>query len=249
MAETALKMPKVSIITPTIREKGLSLVEQGLKNQTFKDFEWLIGSPFEPTGLKQPFKWVKDEFEGGFWTLNRIYNELFRQAQGKIIVTLQDWIWIQPNGIEKFVLAVDKKDSVVSGVGDQFTELDQYGKPIFKVWGDPRKTEEFGSFYECFWEDCEWNWAAFPKDAVYEVGGMDEELDFLGYGGDQYQICERMSEVGVRFFLDQTNESRTLRHGRVKDWDHNHVLLNGMYDKRKTVLNKEGKWPVLDYLK
>lgn len=246
MAKTA---PKVSIITPTIREKGLKLIDTSLQNQTFKDYEWLIGSPFEPKGLKTPFRWIKDDYKGGFWSLNRIYNELFRQSQGKIIVTWQDFIWTYPNGLEKFVLAVDKKDAVVSGVGDQFTELDRYGKPVFQVWGDPRRTEEFGSFYECFWEDCEWNWAAFPKEAVYEVGGMDEELDFLGYGGDQYQICERMADIGVRFFLDQTNESRTLRHGRVKDWDQNHVLLNGMYDKRKIVLTKEGKWPMLDYLK
>lgn len=242
-------MPKVSVITPTIRKDGLKVVETGLKNQTFKDFEWLICSPFEPDNVKIPYRWIKDDYKGGFWSLNRAYNALFRESAGSIVITLQDWIWIYPNGLDKFVQAVSKHAAMISGVGDQFCELDQYGKPVFQVWGDPRRTSEFGSFYECFWEDCEWNYAGFPKKLIYDIGGMDEELDFLGYGGDQYQVCERLSESGVKFFLDQTNESRTLRHGRVKDWDHNHVLLNGMYDRRKTVLIQEGKWPILDYLK
>ena len=35
--------------------------------------------------------------------------------------------------------------------------------------------------------DAEWNWCA-PKQAIIDIGGMDEQPDF-GYGGDQLQAA------------------------------------------------------------
>lgn len=239
---------EVTVVTPTIRKDGLRIVEAGLKNQTIP-YRWLIGSPFKPDNVSIEHEWVEDDFKGGYWSLNRIYNKLFKQIDDGVIVTLQDWIWIDPKGLEKFALAIEETGGVISGVGHQYCDTDKYGKPIIQVWDDPRFNDKYGSFYECYWEDCEWNWAAFHRDAIYEVGGMDEELDFLGYGGDQYQVCERLSILGARFYLDQENQSRTLKHGRVKDWDKNHVLFNGAYGERKQDLFERGMWPVLNYLK
>jgi len=242
---------KVSVITPTIRKEGLELVKKALKNQTFKDFEWLIGSPFDP-GVPDA-KWLQDCWSEGYWSLNRSYNSLFLASKGDLIVTLQDWIWIPPDGIEKFVLASETVRGVISGVGDQYERVGQYGKPEVKIWSDPRKNTKNGSFYECYPNDAEWNWCSFPREAIFDIGGMDEQLDFLGYGGDQLQAVERMDALGWKFYLDQTNESYTVRHGREdfggqESWDGNHVLFNGKYDARKKELINAKKWPVLDYL-
>lgn len=237
---------RVSVVTPTIYNDRLELPKQALANQTFKDFEWLICSRIDPK--IEGATWIPDTFKDGFWGLNRAYNALFRAAKGEIIVTLQDNIWVLPNGLEKFVAAVQETGGFVSGVGDQYGRIGQYGKPEVKVWNDPRKTDRNGTFYECFANDIEWNWAAFPREAVFEVGGMDEGLDFLGYGGDQLQLMERVEEAGYKCYLDQTNESFTLRHSRVKGWDKNHVIFNGKYDKRKEELKEKGEWPHLHFL-
>lgn len=245
---------KVSIVTPTIRKEGLNILRRCVSCQTYKPIEWLVGSPFDPEISFAT--WVKDDFKGGYWTLNRIYNKLFAQATGDIIVTWQDFIWAPRDGIEKFVDALSEmgEKSVVSGVGDQYERINELGQPEVKIWSDPRKSLKHGSFYECYPNDAEWNWCAFPKKAVYDIGGMDEGLDFLGYGGDQLQAVERMDALGYKFYLDQTNESFTLRHGREdfggqKDWDKKHVILNGEYDKRKWELSRQNKWPTLEYLK
>jgi len=240
-------MPKISVITPTIYPERLEIVRKALSNQTFKDFEWLIGSPFDPQ-IKE-VRWIVDDFKGGFWSLNRVYNRLFKEASGELLVSLQDNIWVPPTGLEKFWIDYDATRGIISGVGDQYAKLDEFGKPIVKVWEDPRKTDKYGSFYECNWNDAEFNWCAIPRQAVFDVGGMDENLDFLGYGGDQLQLCERLNDLGCKFYLDQTNESFTLRHGRKEGWDENHVLHNGAYDKRKAELKEKGLWPVLNYLK
>lgn len=237
---------KVTVITPTIRKEGLSVLEHALKNQTYKEFEWLIGSPFDPRIPSA--QWIPDKFTEGYWTLNRIYNSLFLVAQGELIITLQDWIWILPDGIEKFVEAYKTTKGVISGVGDQYERIGKYGKPEVKIWSDPRKNTNNGSFYECYPNDAEWNWCAIPKQAIIDIGGMDEQLDFLGYGGDQLQAVERMDACGWKFYLDQTNESFTVRHNRddfggQEKWDENHVLFNGRYSTRKAELIASGKWP------
>ncbi len=242
---------KVSILTPSVRPKGLNIVEKALKNQTFKNFEWLLGTNFDP-GISWA-KWIPDNFTGGYWTLNRIYNSLFKSAKGDLIISLQDNIWIPPDGVEKLVTASESTEGIISGVGDQYARAGQFGKPEVKIWSDPRKNLENGSFYECYPNDVEWNWCIFPKSFIFEVGGCDEKLDFLGFGGDQLQVSERMDALGKKFYLDQTNESFTVRHSREDfggqdKWDANHVLFNGAYDKRKAELIKSGQWPKLKYL-
>lgn len=237
--------PTVSVLIPSNRPDRLDLARQSLKRQTYEDFEVLICSPFDP-GFGD--RWVPDTFEGGFWSLNRAYNALFKEARGALFVTLQDSIWIQPDSIEKFWYGYESTKGCISGVGDQYSGLDDLGKPTGKVWSDPRKTRQAGAFYECYPNDIEFNHACFPKKAAFEVGGFDEGLDFLGYGGDQLQFMERVGELGYKTYLDQTNESFTLQHGRKEGWDDNHVLFNGVYDKRKEELITQGLWPRLNYL-
>lgn len=243
---------KISVVTPTIRREGLDVVKKSLLKQTHKDWEWLIGSSFNPE-IKEA-TWIRDDFKGGYWSLNRIYNRLFTHAQSELIVTWQDWIYGNIEGLAKFIEHYNETGGIISGVGDQYESVDKWGKPQVKIWSDPRKRTDLGSFYECYPNDAEWNWCAIPKAAIFQAGGMDESLDFLGYGGDQLQIGERMDALGWKFYLDQTNESYTIRHDRSdfggqKEWDKNHTLFNGEYDKRKADLIKQGVWPVLPYLK
>jgi hypothetical protein len=252
MENSQINKVKVSVITPTLRKEGLNVVRNSLAHQSYRNFEHLIGSPFDPE-IPEAI-WVKDNFKGGFWSLNRIYNRLFSRASGEIIVTWQDWIWAPPDALEKFVINVEAAQAVVSGVGDQYEKVGRFGKPEIKIWSDPRKTDKYGSFYECNPNDAEWNFCAFPREAIFKIGGMDEKLDFLGYGGDQLQAVERMDACGTRFFLDQENESYTVRHSRdlfggQKNWDKNHVLFNGEYSTRKQEIIGSGQWPILSYLK
>lgn len=239
---------KVSIITPSIRPEGLEIVHKSIKRQTFPEdeMEWLVGSSFKP----KFGTWVEDDFEGGFWTLNRVYNKLFKQAKGELIVSWQDNIWIPEDGIEKFWAGYEHTEgkALITGVGDQYQELNQFGKPHIKVWADPRKRSDLGSFYEVNFNDIEYNWGALPRDLVYLVGGADEELDHLGLGAEIFSIGDRLNDLGYKFFIDQTNESYSLKHGRRDDWDEKNTFFNGKYIERKRQLIADGVWPHLDYL-
>jgi hypothetical protein len=245
---------KISVLTPALNTKGLKIVANSLKQQQFTDWEWIICCPEQPIELGLPEEkdiiWLLDEFKGGFWTLNRAYNWMFQEARGELLVSWQDYIKVRPDGLQKFWDSYRAHpNDLFTGVGDQYellANVDDFTDPtiVRKVWVDPRRTDKYGSFYECIWRDCEWNWAAIPKSAL-KIGGMDSVLDLLGYGGDQYQFCERFNDADGHFWIDQTNESFTQRQTRRKDWDKHHILFNGAYDKRKEQLKKEGQWPTL----
>jgi len=77
-------MPKISIVTPTIRPQYLHITEETLKAQTFQDYEWLI---------------AEGKIEDGF-TLPKDMNEMLAQAKGEIVVSLQDCISLPPTFLE-----------------------------------------------------------------------------------------------------------------------------------------------------
>jgi hypothetical protein len=237
----------ISVLTPAKTTKGLEIVAKSLKQQQFKDWEWLVCCPEPPDGLDFTkdidVTWLLDEFKGGFWTLNRAYNWLFAEAKGELLVSWQDFIKVRPDGLQKFWDSYQAHpNDLFTGVGDQYED----GKFLKKVWFDPRRTDKYGSFYECIWRDVEYNWAAIPKSVIDKIGGADSVLDLLGYGGDMYQFTERFNDYGGHFWIDQTQESFTLRQPRIyKDWDLMHVLHTGAYEKRKEELKKEGLWPIL----
>ena len=238
---------KISIITPTIRKKGLDIVRKSLLKQEYKDFEWLIGSKFDPQIPEA--HWIKDDFKGGYWSLNRCWNQLFKRSKGELVVFLQDNIYIPSDGVKNFWINYQSnKSGIFTGVGDQYEIMGKYC-PEVCIWKDPRRSTKYGTFYEINWNDIEYNWAAVPLELIYKVGGADEKLDWLGYGADLYQMSERLNDLGHKFYIDQSNESFTVRHEREReDWDTNHVLFNGSYEKRKQELKNKNIWPKLPYL-
>lgn len=219
----------ISVICPSIRPDRVEIVKKCLSKQTYKDFEFIVDSTTEkPEGYK--------------WAFNRSMNNAIRKAKGELLVSIQDSVWFKPNALEKFWRHYQaNKLACVSGVGDQYKDLDKDGKPTNKAWLDPRKRTDLGSFYECNPEDWELNFSSFPRNLIYAIGGFDEEMDRY-YGADNVAVAYRMSQVGAKFYLDQTNESFSLQHDRRADWEENYWFKHNFWEWFK-------KRPVkLDYL-
>lgn len=237
----------ISVITPTIRPEGLHLVEKSLKRQTHTDFEWIVIAPQEISvkGFKRIDVLLSDPPKTGnmVWTLNRAYNKAIRASHGDLIVSWQDFTSTEPEALERLQIHFDyDSQTIVSGVGDKF-EKDDW---IDKVWVDPRRKTQ--TYRRCDFRQIEWNFCSVPKRALYEIGGFDEKLDELGYGMDGYSVNERLNDSGWGFALDETLETKSVAHGRVKDWDEKN-LISGGYERRKNELHNLGTWPVVEYLK
>ena len=235
---------KVSVFTPSIRIEGLKLVQKALKRQTYKNFEWIVCSPKVP---EVDCIWLKDTHKGGYWTLNRAYNDLIEKAQGDLIISWQDYTFADPDCLEKFVAHFEAEPkTLVSAVGNKYTQIEPY--PMLKVWQDPRESERYGSYYKCVYNDVEWNLSSIPKSALYDIGGFDERLDFEGFGMDGFAVNDRINSLGTYDFkIDQSIKSYSLPHDRHEDWD-KFNLINGGWILRKQKLIDKGVYPKLNYL-
>lgn len=222
---------EISIITPSVRPEGLELVEKALKRQTFKDYEWLVNDK---------------RYEGGYWGLNRAYNDLIRQAKGELLVSWQDYTYTDPDALEKFWAHYEAEPkTLVGAVGNKY----QTENWAVKTWQDPRERNDFGSFYPTNFCDIEWNLCSVPKEAMYEIGGFDEEMDFRGFGMDGYAVNDRLANTGLYDFkLDQSIKTYSLEHDRFEGWDEHNLISKG-YLKRKQELMDKGVWPYLEYIK
>lgn len=237
---------KISILTPSNRDvEGLKIIEKALRRQSFTDFEWIIGSPSNPSEVEMNYKWIVDpeKDEGDYWVLNKLYNKMIEAAEGELIVSIQDYTSLTPEGLSKFWFHYNRNnDVIVSGVGNKYSD-DSF---ISKVWQDPRERQDGDSFYECYFADIEGNYCAVPKHAIYEVGGFDEHLDKFA-GMDWYSVLARMHLSNkFKFFLDQTNKSFSLVHGRYEDWEEKNAI-HGPYQDRVKHYTSEGYR--LDYLR
>lgn len=234
----------ISVLTPTVRDEGLRLVEKSLKRQTvgIENIEWIIGSPFKPE-VNIPHIWVKDlgKKEGDFWSIYSVYNDMVRKASSDILISWQDHTYLQPDGLERFQNHyLRDKSAVVGAVGNKY--LDE----TFDVmtWKDPRETDKYGSYYETIPNNIEANLAMFPKESFYSVGGADETLNKYS-SLCILDILIRLDIVGkYKFYLDQAIKTYSTEHPRPDFWSENEPF-NGPWQEKQAeyVAN-----PVLNYL-
>lgn len=259
---------KITIVTPSIRPDGVVVVARALSDQEMptSDWEWVLSVP---ENKKKETEKVIDETllpgassvvltdppkqEGDAWTFNKAMNEIMRQSRGELIVSWQDWIWAPIETLDKFWFWHDyfKGEALVSGSGDQYQSLGVGGIPMIKVWADPRRQYmvEKGGFYGIPAADWEANFAMAPKQAFYDVGGWDEEMD-KRFGMDNVSVVQRIEDLGkYEFYIDHDIECRGVKHGRPSGWDDNHWMNKGEYQRRKMEAFKSGDWPQMPYLK
>lgn len=182
--------PKISVISPSIREKGLKVVEETLKHQTFKDFEWL----------------PKLSVPGPVPDLCRSFNECIKKASGELLVFLEDYTVIPPDGLEHFWNRYQSDPDV--GWTAPLGKVNDLNDPQPVKW-DWRIERENGGWIS--WNEFEIDWACLPKRAMIEVGGFDEDYD-SGFSWENCDLGYRLFKLGWGFRVDTKN--------RAIAWDH-----------------------------
>lgn len=225
-----LKKVKISCVTCSIRPEGLKLVEKALRRQTFRDFEWIVQGK------------SRENEEGEYWTIYTDYNEAVKKAKGELIISLQDYTYLKPDALERFWKHYETdKTALVSAVGNKYQDDDFF----VTTWSDPRQRDDQGSFYECNFNDIEWNACAVPKKAIYSVGGFDEELNKYSSLCGLDVLARLLIIGGWKFYLDQSIKSYSLEHNRLPLWNERTPFNGAWENKLKEYRNK----PILGYLK
>lgn len=226
---------KISVITPSVREEGLEMVSKCLKRQTFTDYEWLVCSPFD----YKEAKWVPEPVKLGtdYYNLNKAMNALYKASEGELLVQITDWIYFPPDALEKLWRHYEENPkSLVSAVGNQYERVEN-NKPEGLVWVDPRKRLDLGTYYEVNPIDMEFCLGSLPKQAVYDVGGVDEAYD-QGAAVGEKELCLRMDKLGYKFYIDQALEYRALKHPRLSEkWDDKYKIASHIFQNHVQQIN------------
>ncbi len=226
-------MVQISVIVPSIRDTSLN--EKCLSRQTFTDFETIIQRPTRPLP------------KGNFYDLNHDYNLAIKKAKGELIISYQDQIDIRPDTLSRFWEHYKMKPTAIVGaVGDQYATLD----PPVKVWIDPRKRLDQGTFYECMENDVEYTLASIPSKALHDVGGFDEEWDKYAALSEK-ELNARMYKAGYKFYLDQSIEYMAIKHERLfgkEEWDKHYFAGVVYYQKCLDEINN-GTRDTIDFLR
>jgi glycosyltransferase involved in cell wall biosynthesis len=196
---------RVSVLTPSIRPEGLKVTQDGLAAQTFTDFEWLVEIGIPKRGHD----------------LNAAYNRMLRRAKGDIIVSLQDYIRVPPDYLQKFQSAFDEHTFVTAPVG-KVDNLDFKGpaKWDWRAYEDAKPS----------WQHWEIDSGMAPRAALFEIGGFDEELD-------QHWSCDNVN-VGYRAHLAGYTFANLFSNPAVA-YDHDAFIKHPFRAKFKPSFNNE----------
>lgn len=210
----------ISILTPSIRPKGLAIIQKCLSEQTYQDFEWLVEIGIPTRGCD----------------LSRAFNRMLRRAKGEWIVILEDYIRIEPDGLEKFFKIADPKKLYTGPVGKTLN------------WKDVKwDWREFGKIREVDYRRWEIDWGFGPLQAFKDVGGFEEEYDQF-WSNENVEIAYRMSKLGYKFYVTPDNKAIHYNHDKVFKHPFRHKFNSAFHSAYLQDIEM-GNQPVkLDYL-
>lgn len=117
-------MTKVSVIYLTYRPGGFDLLLEGLRWQSHKDWELIVIDDYKTRDIRKldeqvPLRFYGKSKQHGYscpYNKANAMNTGLLQATGDIVVFLDDFVRLRPDGLERFARRVDEK-TAVSGIG------------------------------------------------------------------------------------------------------------------------------------
>jgi len=218
--------PLVSVIVPTRRYGPVyEILFNGLKNQTFKEFEVLIVDdvPEDRSHLAKKYaekyrlnvKWMRSK--PNYWKSNRLIanarNTALIYAEGELVVFFDDYTWVPPHFLESHWKVWDETGYNLLGAvtAVEYTPNPPEDFRVLPVLTYDGRTKNFGGAvdtrtYQGYreWKDCPPGWfytcnASAPLQKIVEVNGFDEEFDCVSE--EDVDLGLRLARVGCRFWF------------------------------------------------
>lgn len=230
-----VSQPLVSIITPTIRKGFWNIMAHNIGEQTYNNIEWVVVDDFPDNRehiMKKycnkyhiiNWKYVRgkrsDKYHYGLSSANNLG---WKNSTGELLVWLQDFMIMPPQGIECLVDIYRKhKDCLIAPTDincapnikpntaneDWFDgKLDVIGEVVF----DNIRNKKLGMRFTDNPADWEVNYGAVPRTIIDKLGGWYEFFND-GLGFDNTEFAYRTLLLGFRIIIDDTNISVGINH-------------------------------------
>ena len=240
----------ISLIYNTNRYGGFDILRNNLRKQSYTNFEVIVVDELylereqEVRNYLVEFnvKYIQPRRagEGDAWNFNKAMNDGIKACTGSLVVVLQDYIWVERDGLQKFWDAYQEMPyAFVSGVGNKCKYPDKlqhtngllstfekdYADTPSGIMEHDARDDGQGNMMESNASQYEMNWSSFPLSMAYKIGGFDEDADKY-YGGDNVQFSYRAEKEGAMVYVDKSNKSKGLYHQywfpRPDDWEEKH---------------------------
>lgn len=199
----------IDILTVTKRNGWVEATANCLNNQTLKDIRWII--VYEPNVKKVDTQgidtlWVEAPKKTRHSNLNASLNEGLRVVKSEVVIFLQDFIEINKNTINTLLVDYLKTNAFITTA-----TINPDGKHDARYTG----TDSLREIEPKEWEA---NVAAAPMQAIYDLGGFDEEYD-NGWSWDNVNLAERAELLGYKFYIDEAIKPKLKYHIKEPDAD------------------------------
>lgn len=226
-----ISTPKVSLITPTIREGFFNIMADNIAKQTYKgEIEWIIVDDYKEdrTAIAKKYadkysldiKYIRgDKVQENYERrlgLVRANNQGWQNATGELCVWLQDFVLMPKRGIEQLVDIYRHNPNSLIAPTDLYYDCisaDRENKEDWwngktevltkKSWTNVRNTFE-GVRQSTNPYDYEANYGAIPRHVLVELNGFYEFMD-EGLGYDNLEFAYRAMDKGHTLIVDDTN--------------------------------------------
>jgi hypothetical protein len=250
---------KIAIFTPTQRP-GIDITAFSIARQkTDHEIFWIVcdelfaerahvfQSVVKPIVNCETKHFYITKKEGNPRNLARSYNtaiDYARDWDADLFISLQDYIWVPEDGVEKFAtmarkvdqendfraiytgitsITADPEDDQIHDLNGLFTIFKQpYDqRPQEIEWMDVRyRVPDSADFHFVPEIEYETNWAALPHSALYDDRlYFDEEYD-AGVAYENQDYAMRAQHAGYKLLIDMNNQVLSLPHKRYfsEEW-------------------------------
>ena len=203
---------RISVITPSIRPKGLETAFRTLQAQTMPRDEW---------------EWLpRLSIPGERPDLCAQVNAALREARGELVVFLQDHIEIGPDALERcWRFHEEHPEACVTMPVGKTT-------PDGIAW-DWRKYREPGS--QAKYDEFEIDFGMAPGKAIRKTA-FDLRYDD-GFGWENVDSAYLMSKEGMRFLVDPSNPAVAFDHDAHETHPYRRKSNAGLWARRKAAID------------
>lgn len=235
-----LSEPLVSIYTPTIRQGFWNIMANNIYNQTYKNIEWIVVDDFKEDRSKIASEYAEKyqidikylrgkENNPRKYGLSSANNIGWKNADGELLVFLQDFILMPRDGIEQFVDIYRHNPRTMVAATDIYyypnvdpnTDKEDWfdGKTdiIGKLSWTNKRNQYLGMRPTTNPGDWEANYGSVPMSVVKDLNGWWEFFD-EALGFDNTEFTYRALKAGYEVIIDDTNVATGLDHWKpLKD--------------------------------
>lgn len=230
--------PKISVITPTIRNGWWNIMASNISSQSYTgEIEWIIVDDYKEDRSKIAKKYASlynldvHYLRGSKGSGSPLYprncglvraNNLgWQNATGELCIWLQDFILLPETGIERLVTLHQHNPKAIIAPVDKYYHAKKADKNnnedwwngdtdiiISEGWTNPRVKNE-GIRTSDNPFDYEANYGAIPRELLVKLNGFWEFLDD-GLGFDNTDLANRALELGYKIIVDDTNVAKCI---------------------------------------